>query len=50
MKKYTSREDIANAVTHLFGLIFGIPATVILLKNAISTIVFATCCVSEDFN
>jgi hemolysin III len=37
MKKYTSREDIANAVTHLFGLIFGIPATVILLKNAIST-------------
>ncbi len=35
MKNYTSREDKANVVTHLFGLIFGIPATIILLQNAV---------------
>lgn len=37
MKNYTPREDKANAVTHFAGLLFGIPATVVLLQNAIST-------------
>ncbi len=35
MKYYTPREDRANALTHLFGLLTGIPATVFLLFHAV---------------